>query len=331
MTGRIDHDRRHPRSIRSPRMHTSSPILLAALLALPGLAVAQVPPAPVAETFAFKFQPPDGIRVRLSYKLQRSRLIEGQPPTKDESETQTEGRFRRSGDGYEYSPRTTAIAMRRNGAPINDPILGLLAKVPVTYLISAGGEAVSVKGFGEIDALMKASLAPQVAAALKPLLNEASLVANEKAEWNARYADFADADFTMGEVIDVEAPQQLPNGQTMTYTVRTRFAGWEACPAGRCVRIEQVYESDAAELAKMAQGVATRVADAASMPSVATGASSAAPARVTGSLVRSIDPKTMLIYAEEVRRVMSMKLQLPGLGLLPVVQEEVRVYAYRYD
>ena len=305
---------------------------LIVITALCGAALAvqaQAQVAPPSEKFLFQFQPPDGTRVHLTYKLERTRAIEGQPPTKDETETQTEGTFKRVGDGFEYSPKTLSASVRRNGATVNDPIFGLLSKVQVTYVISKGGEAIDVWGFGEVEQLVKSTLPPQMAAALAPILNEASLVAQQKAEWNARYADFADGSFKVGDVIDVQAPQRLPNGETINYTIRTTFPNWEPCPAGQCIRVTQVFESDAAELAKLVEGVVGRVASAASAPQVALKFKKG-ETRITGSLSRLIDPKTMLIYAEQLRRTIAMQIQVPGQGVLPTVQEEARTYSYSY-
>ena len=305
-------------------------IVYTAFYVAPLAALAQGAVPPPTEQFVFRFQPPDGTRVRQQYKLERARTIEGQLPTKDEAETHTEGTFKRVGEGFEYSAKTSSSTLRRNGTPINDPILGLLSKVQVTYVISRGGEATDVRGFAEVEQLVKTTMPAQMAAALAPVLNEASLVAREKAEWNARYSDFADGTFKLGEVIDVQAPQRLPNGETINYTIRTSFPSWEPCPAGSCIRLRQVYESDAAELAKLVEGVIGSVASAASVPQTAPKLESGAT-RITGSLSRLIDPKTMLIYSEEVRRTISMRIQVPGHGLLPTVQEESRTYTYSYQ
>ncbi len=179
----------------------------------------------------------------------RARTIEGHAPTRDEAETVTEGRFRRVGDGFEYSPKTISSTMRRNGAAINDPISGLLSNVQVTYVISKGAEATDIRGFAEVEQLVKSTMPAQLAAALAPILNEASLVAQQKAEWNARYSDFADGTFRIGDVIDVQAPQRLPNGETINYTIRTSFPSWEPCPLGTCIRLiwARSMRSDAAE------------------------------------------------------------------------------------
>jgi hypothetical protein len=304
------------------------PPVLLSLVALPSAAFAQLAVAPAE--FVMRFQPPDGVKVKMSYRLERTRLVEGQPQVKDVGETRTEGVFKRVGAGFEYAPRTVSSTMNRNGNLLNDPIVALMSKVPVTFVISAGGEATSIKGYGEVEALLKSTVSPQVAAALAPIVNEAAMAGRETAEWNARYADWADGEFAIGQVIDVKAPQPLPNGETLTYTIRTTIAGWEPCPAGQCVRLEQIYESDAAALANIANGVMQRVT-AATPAAAGLVVPSNKGARVSGSLTRLIDPKTMLIYSEQVRRIISMNLQVAGKGLVPTTQEEVRTYAYVYE
>lgn len=302
-------------------------LLLAAALALPGGAQAQNQAAAQPREFVFRFQPPDGVRFKVQYTQQRLRTIEGQKPTRDESESLTEGSFRRASDHVEYRPRIVMMSMRRNGAPVNDPTLNLLTKLQVTYVISAQGEATAIRGFDGVDALLKSSLSPQVAAALAPLINERVLVQREKAEWNARYAEFAGGKFRIGEVIDTEAPQALPTGETLRYAVRTSFPRWESCPAGHCVRVEQIYESDASALAQLATRVTGQIMAEAAQPAPAATAS----ARLSGSLSRLIDPQTMLIYSEQVRRTLTMRVPLPDQGLVPMVQEEVRTYTYSYE
>lgn len=305
-------------------------LVIAALLVAP-LAVAAQGTASLPDgAFVFRFQPPDGTLVRQTYKLERTRSIEGQAPTRDEVETTTEGRFKRVGDGFEYSPKTVSSTALRNGAPVNDPIFGLLSKVQVTYVLSNGGEAIDVRGFGEVESLVKSTMPAPLAAALAPVLNEANLVAQQKAEWNARYADFSGGTFKVGDVLEVQAPQRLPNGETIHYTIRTRFPGWEPCPAGTCIRVVQVYESDAAALAALTEGVVGNVARAASAPQMAPRVERSG-ARITGSLSRLIDPKTMLIHSEQVKRTISLQVQAPGQAPMPTVQEESRTYTYRYE
>lgn len=313
------------------------PLVLCGLCAAAGLASAQTTAQP--SEFAFTFNPPDGQRVTTTVRQQRSRSIDGQPPVVDDSEAATRGTFKRVGPGYEFAYKPVSFSMRRNGSPVQDPTFDLLAKLEPVVLISATGEARDVKGYGGIEALMKSTLPPALAAALAPFLNEAAMVQRERSDWNARYAQWANGRFKIGESITGEAPQELPTGATLVYTVRTTFTRWEACPAGQCVRIEQVYESDATAAAQLAAATVGRVAAAALPASAASAAAAAsapspegATARLSGTVSRLVDPKTTLIHAERVHRVLTMQMQLPGgKGLTPVRQEETRTYTHTYE
>jgi hypothetical protein len=305
-------------------------LIIAIYLVSPQALLAQGAMAQPTEEFVFRFQPPDGTNVRQTYKSERLRTVEGHPAMIDEVEGVAEGKFRHVADGFEYSHKTISYTMRRNGAAYNDPISGLLSKFQITYVISKAGELTDIRGFGEVEKLVKTTMPAQMAAALAPILNEASLVAKEKADWNARYSDFANATFKIGDVIDVQVPQSLPNGETINYTIRTSFPGWEPCPAGICIRLNQIYESDATELAKLVEGVLGSVASAVSAPQIALKVEKEAT-RITGSLTRLVDPKTMLIYSEQMKRTISMRVQVPGQGMLPTVLKESRTYTLTYQ
>lgn len=300
-------------------------------LFMSSIAFAQEGIGPNSDEFVFRFDPPNGTRVTTVYTLQRTRTIEGQPQVRDESESKSEGYFTKVGDGFEFAQKTLSSSMRRNGSPVDDPISGLLAQVPFTSIISADGALTEIKGFAEVESLVKSKLPPQLAEALAPVLSESALVNRGRSEWNARYADFAGAKMKIGDSIDVQAPQPLPGGGALTYTIRTTFPRWETCPVGRCVRIEQIYESDAAALAQMATGISQRVLAATSAPSSLAVSADAGGSRVTGSLSRLIDPSTMIIYSERVERTLVMQMQIPGKGPTPVTQHEVRSYSHTYD
>lgn len=305
-------------------------VSIAALL-LPGAVIAQATSDSPPNEVVFQFNPPDGTHAITTYTFQRTRTIEGQPPVKDEVESQLESTYKQVNGGFEVAQRTLSSVMRRNGNPSEDPVASLLAQVPFTSLISSEGALMAIEGFGEVEALVKSKLPPQLAAALAPVVSEAALVGREKAEWDARYADFAGAEVMIGDSIDAEAPQPLPTGGTLTYTIRTTFPRWEPCPAGSCVRIEQVYESDAKALAEFAAGVARKVVAAAPLPASAAVSVESSGARISGSLSRLIDPSTMRIYSERVERTLIMPMQIPGKGLTPVTLHEIRSYSHVYD
>jgi len=283
------------------------------------------------EEISFRFAPPDGTRVTTTYTLERSRTVTGQPKVEDRILTRLEGRFSRTSGGFEFSQRTLSNSFVRNGQPVQDPLLSVLAGVPYKATISEQGEMLAISGFAEVEAALRASLPPAQAAAVAPLVNEAALVSRERSEWNARYAEFAGAVVKVGDVFDVEAPQPLPTGGSLTYTVRTRIPGWEPCPTGRCVRVEQVYESDAAALAQMTQDLTRKLVEASGGPPAPAPSPSAGTARITGSLSRLIDPRTMLIHAERVERTLTLPVPGPTGETRSVSQHELRTYVHVYE
>jgi len=282
-------------------------------------------------TFTFHFAPPDGTSVSQEYRLVRERSIGEQTPQRDEAVAKSSGVFRKEGGLYLYSTKTDANVLRRNGQPINDPVSALLANTTITYVISPDGEAQEIQGFADVETAARKSLPPAIAASLTPVLSEASLVTREKAEWNSRYSDFANGTFSIGDIIDVKVPYQLPNGTAIEYVIRTSFPRWEACPAGSCVRIEMIYESDAAALQSLVKDVVANVSSAAGVALPKQSFQPVLSSRITGSASRLIDPKTMLIYAEQVSRTISMPVDIPGQGRVPTIQREERTYKYTYQ
>lgn len=293
-------------------------VLLCLALASPVAAAAEE----AADTFTFRFAPPDGQRVLVAARLSRERLVDGQLQATDVSESTTDGVFRKTGDGYEFTTRLEQATLTRNGQPTSDPVTPQLVGLDVVYRIGADGSLQGIRGFDRLEQMVLKAVPRQMAAALAPVVSEAAMVAREQAEWNGRYYDFADGEFAVGDVIDVKAPFQLPNGQAIDYVIRTRIRGYVGCPAGRCVKVEQFYESDTQALAQMVTGMVQAVAG--------DEAPSVGHVRVTGSLVRVIDPPTMRIYSERLQRTLHLPLEIPGRGIVPSMLREQRDYGYTY-
>jgi len=288
--------------------------------------------AATSPTVEFRFQPVDGTRVVSVYRQQQRRETPGQPTVDAETTQQVESTIRRVDDHYEIAERILSVSAQRNGAPVDNPVLNLLAKVPYTAIVSAEGEMVEIQGMGEVSRLATTSLPPAMAAALAPVLNEATLTNLAKAEWNGRIAEFHGLSVQIGDVLDGEAEQALPTGGSLRYTIRTRFPRFEPCGPRQCVRVEQVYESDAAALAAMADEMTQRLASAAAgsapagtaAPAVSTPAPGAA--RVSGTLTRLVDAETLQIYQERLDRTIVLPLNVPGHGQVTTTQREQRSY-----
>ena len=291
------------------------------------------------EVFALHFAPPDGTRVVETQHRSVIRAASGQPTHTDESDIRFTGTFKALATGYRYARQTDSYVFRRDGKEVSNPITETVMRAALTYTLDPKGKAIDIQGMAGLDAKANSALAPEAAARAAPVLAqlaEANLVAREKEEWDARYAEFADRTFTIGGVSDDRASYSLPSGEQIEYWMRTTVPNHETCPAGNCVRIDFSYESDAAEVAKWANPPASSIGHAAAHPSAKDGSAPvgtdpAHPARITGHASRLIDPATMRIYAETFDRTITSTLTAPGQAPIEVSRHEQHTYDYRYE
>ena len=281
-----------------------------------------------AETISFRFAPPDGTNYVQTLVTVRERDLEGMQKQVDRSEAQTAFSIKHDGAGYRIAATPMSLRLTRNDQVVQDPVSSLLQGMVVTYVIDRDGHLKELRGYETLAEKMQATLPPEIAKALAPLLNEKTLVARETAEYNGRIGDFAGKEFTVGESTDSEVLYGLPNGKSLKYYMRTTVKGLEACPPGRCARIEVSYNSDASALGKS-------VVDAtAGLVKAAPGGDAALPtsvsSKVSGSASRLIDPNTMLLYGEKLSRSVSMLLDVPGKGEVPSHLSETREYTFSY-
>lgn len=269
---------------------------LAALLVFAGTAAADEHSA--HDPIHFRFAPPDGVRMQQTVKAVHVRTVPGLPAQRLESEAALEARFAAVGDGYTYSPRVVAARSTLNGSEIDSPTADILAAVQPTFVISARGEVIAVEGLERIAAWLGENLPAEHAAALAAAFDEEAMVAHEKALWDARHMDLCGRSMRIGESVEGRAEYRLPDGSMLEYTVRTLLAGWQDCPAGRCVRVEQSHHS-----APAGEG-----------------------AQLSGHVLRVLDPATMLIYEEDQQRT----LTLPAAGGSTEPVRVIDEYHYRH-
>lgn len=305
------------------------PTVLSLLLAATGAAAEETG---AAQTFTFRFAPPDGVRYVQKLVTTRERVLGEHGQQVDRAESETAVTMTRVEDGYVMTATPTSMKMSRDGQPIQDPISELLAGMVITYRIGQDGQVQNIGGYDQLLEKIEATFPPEVATALAPVLSEETLVARETAEWNGRIGDFAGQSFAVGDVLEAEVPFTLPNGESVVYSTRTIFSGIEPCASqsGTCVRVDLAYDSDAGALAGMASDVASDVASAAGLEAERQPAASEPGARVSGTGSRLIDPQTMLIYDETLERTIRMNIDLPGQGEVPTTLTETRQYAFEY-
>jgi len=276
---------------------------------------------------SFRFAPPDGTELVQTLRTTRENELEGLGRQADQHAAETEITYRHSEDGTVMTSKLLSIETTRNGKQVKDPVSELLKATVITYRIDGDGQVEEITGFGSLVTMVEEAFPPEVAKVLAPMLDEQAVVAREKAEWNSTVGDFAGADVAIGDVLETEVPFTLPDGESLVYFARTSFPRMEACPAGSCVRVEVLYDSDAAALDRLATRAAAGIAAAASDEAVAVSPSGI---RLSGSTTRLIDPSTMLIYEETRERTTKMSVEVPGRGSIPSTMKETRRYTFSY-
>jgi hypothetical protein len=222
--------------------------------------------------------------------------------------------------------------MKRDGEIVNNPVVELLADITIIYKLDSQGAINEIVGYEKLPSMISAQVPPQIANQLSQLLNPDTLKQKEVSEWNGRIGDFLGKTVSINETWEHDIPYTLPNGVNLNYSIRTLFASEEKCGKAQCLRIEQVYDSEAEGIAEVVTGIVESVAEAAkpgssdNMPKIEEGDSS-----IKGEAVRLIDPATMLIYHEESQRTMEMKMEMPGVGQVPTKMIEKRVYEFDYE
>lgn len=247
----------------------------------------------------------------------------------DESISTTKITMTKTKNGWDLLAEPQSISMMRNGQKIDNPILSLLSSAVIKYKLDSDGNIIDVEGYEAfIDGISK-QVPPQVFQQLSPVLNVEAMKAKEVAEWNGRIGDYIGAEVEIGDSFAATVPFQLPNGSTINYNVKTNISGVEPCSENKCVRIDQVYDSKADSVAKMSGEMVSNVTKVLA-PEIEKSNQENNTASINGSVKRLIDPSTMLIYTEESVRVISMNMNIPGAGSIPMKMTETRQYEFLY-
>lgn len=279
----------------------------------------------------FSFAPVDGISFKQKLYISRIKDLGPAGVQMDESESATRTEIKKTQTGWDVTVKTISMVMMRDGQKVDSPIVDLLSQVTVVYKLDSKGDIMDVTGYEKIAELINSELPASMAAQLSALMNSEALKQKDVTEWNGRIGDFVGKAVSIGDVWSGLVPINLPNGKSLDYTVKTKFAAMEPCGTNQCLRIEQAYDSADEAVVLVANDVLEKAFESKNQgvnpeelrPEVG-GAS------VKGRVVRLIDPTTMLIYRERVERIVGFEMELPGAGKVPTKLTENRRYEYEY-
>ncbi|MBN2088870.1 hypothetical protein JW964_04620, partial [candidate division KSB1 bacterium] len=158
-------------------------------------------------------------------------------------------------------------------------------------------------------------------------LTEAALVQKEKSEWNALIGIFAGAAVNIGEVFTIEEQQPLPNGKSVPLYSAILIDSLLTYDNKECLRIAYTYHSNPENLASLVGITVQNIYE-----SLGKSAESIVISDIVieGEGERLIDPQTMLIYHEKIKHTTQLQMEVPEMGLVPVIQREEREYEFNY-
>jgi len=280
-------------------------------------------------TIKFSFSPGENISFIQKLTTIKEKDLGDKGQQLDESVSTTKITITKTKSGWDVLAEPKSISMKRNGEEIKNPIVSLLSSAVITYKLDSDGNIIDVDGYEPFIEGISKQIPPEVFKQLAPILNIETMKAKEIAEWNGRIGDYVGAEVQIGDSFVAEIPFQIPNGPTINYSVQTNIAALVPCGDKNCIRIEQHYDSQADNLAKMTGEVVSNVTETLA-PEIKRSSSDSNTATIKGDVARVIDPETMLIYREISSRTIALEIDIPGVGLVPVKTTETRKYEFEY-
>ncbi len=284
-----------------------------------------------AKNITFSFAPQDGTTYIQKLTTTREKRIGAGGAQLDESISTTKISIKKTKEGWDVIAKPENAVMKRNGQVVNSPFIAILSKITIVHKLNQDGTLKDILGYEGVEEAIKSQFPPQFAKKIAPLLNSETLKKREMAERTGRVDFFLGKTVSPGDVWEYNAPFSMPNGTSVNYKVKTSFNALQSCGKARCIKIEQVYDSDEVDIADSTNKAIKSAAEGSnegfgkSFPMVKKGGSS-----IKGKVVRLIEPTTMLIHEEVLERTIQMEMQAPGAGPRPIKMVETRVYKYEY-
>lgn len=282
---------------------------------------------PPAYAGKFIFNPPEGITFKETASMNRTKDMGELGKQVDRTEQIMDARMQKTATGYSLKSTLRDMTFTRNGQVVTEPFFEAMLGMTMEYQLDAQGHIQDITGLGSVIDKMLANI-PEMPPSVKELLSEDAMKKKSVVEYNGRIGDFIGKEYEIGDVWTSESQFTLPDGTTIDYLTMIRFRDTEPCGKTQCVRVEYVYDADPAVLKNFVADIFEDLDEGAKM--YLTNMSTSA-VKISGSGKRLIDPQTMLIYDEELKRTIVMPMNIPGRGEIPMVMTEERLYEFEYN
>lgn len=207
----------------------------------------------------FSFAPQDQQIYQETLSITREKSLQGLATQRDESVATTRFSVTRTSAGWDLTGKPVDLVLKRDGKEINDPLAKLLSRAVITYKLQDDGKLMEVEGYEEFMLGLGKTLPPQLLMQLAPVLDIELLKNKAFSEWDARIGDLVGREITLGDREQSRSEFVLPDRTTLTFNVETHYVGFEPCGEKRCLRIEQNYDSQADNAAKLATDAAGKL------------------------------------------------------------------------
>jgi hypothetical protein len=265
--------------------------------------------------FKFTFDRQDGETYVQKLSISRERLTGADSMEMEDTLIETRVTCRKIIVGWDIESQTLNTIMMKNGEEIQSPLFALISKLTITYRIDSNGNMKDLIGYDRVLEAVKSQYPPEVAENVSAGINIDAIRQREFTEWKNRVGDFLGKKFSIGDTWEHDTSYTLSNGVKIKYKIKTLFKEMVQQNNVSCVLIEQTYDS-------ALQG---SVEENGKRPE-----QDQESASINGKVTRIIDPSTMRIYKEEMKRVIHMDMEMPVAGKIPVEIVETRTYEYDY-
>ena len=202
------------------------------------------------QPYKFTYHPPDSVTFVVELAMTQL-YAQGEQQNLDSTWTRTTHCQKAVPGGYELSGKTDSVVVFRNGAPMNDPIVGLFAGGDIVMQIDTAGVATGVRGFEELMARLDTLVGPDTAAMVRQVVSVDALKQQETSTWNGKFAPFVGREMKMGQAYcDTTFPELPVEGRMNSYRI-SQIVDTVTMDNHLCGRLRVTTSTDPAELAKL--------------------------------------------------------------------------------
>lgn len=284
-----------------------------------------VQPASAQEADTFKYNPPDGTTYQESYSLTRTKEFDAVKKQTEEINGVVSYTVKKTEKGYILKALPVSFDVKRDGQTAPESITKPVLEARYALVLDQKGQFLSIDGVEDIVKKMKENMPADSPQEVMGLFTEKAVTDKEKAEYDDRIGSFIGKQFQVGQDWISQNQYTLPDGKTIDYITIGVIREKVSCGQAQCVKIDYKYNANPAELKEFIESVYKDLPEGELKKVELNGI------KFSGGGKRLIDPKTMLIYAEETTRLIELPVTTPDGNQKPLVMTETKKYEYKYN